>query len=39
VGLAAVGLPVALIFAWMFELTPEGLRLGKDIGRTQTAAI
>jgi len=34
-----LGLPLALIFAWAFELTPEGIRLEKNIdpGRSITA--
>ena len=32
----AIGLPFALIFAWAFELTPEGLKLEKDVDRTQS---
>ncbi len=31
--LAAIGLPAALIFAWVFEMTPEGLKREKDIDR------
>lgn len=27
----ALGFPLALVFAWVFELTPEGLRLEKDV--------
>jgi TolB-like protein/Tfp pilus assembly protein PilF len=27
----AVGLPIALIFAWAFELTPEGLKRTKEV--------
>ena len=30
-GLLAVGLPIALIFSWFYELTPEGLSLEKDV--------
>ena len=29
-----LGLPVALIFAWAFEMTPEGLKLEKDVDRS-----
>ncbi|MCO4810344.1 MAG: tetratricopeptide repeat protein [Gammaproteobacteria bacterium] len=29
--LSALGLPLALIFAWVFELTPEGIKREKDI--------
>ena len=32
----AIGLPFALIFAWAFELTPEGLKLEKDVDRSQS---
>ena len=34
--LIILGLPVALIFAWAFELTPEGLKLEKDVDRSQS---
>ena len=30
---AAIGLPVVLIFSWVYEMTPEGLKLEKDIVR------
>ena len=30
----ALGLPVALFFAWAFELTPEGIKKEKDVDRT-----
>jgi TolB-like protein len=30
-GLAAIGLPAVLIFAWVFEMTPEGLRRETEI--------
>jgi TolB-like protein len=29
--LLAVGFPIALIFSWFFELTPEGISLEKDV--------
>jgi len=32
----AIGFPFALIFAWAFELTPEGLKKEKDIERDQS---
>ena len=32
----ALGLPFAIIFAWAFELTPEGLKREKDVDRTQS---
>ena len=30
----AVGFPVAVIIAWAFEMTPEGLKREKDVDRT-----
>ena len=32
----AIGLPLALFFAWAFEMTPEGLKKEKDVDRTQS---
>ena len=32
----ALGFPVVLIFAWAFELTPEGLKKEKDVDRTHS---
>lgn len=32
----AIGLPIALIFAWAFELTPEGVKREKDVDRSQS---
>lgn len=32
--LLAAGLPLALIFAWAYEMTPEGLKREKDVDRT-----
>ena len=29
--LVAIGLPIALIFAWAFELTPEGIKRTEDL--------
>jgi TolB-like protein/Flp pilus assembly protein TadD len=34
--LIAVGLPLALIFAWAFEMTPDGLKLEKHVDRSQS---
>ena len=34
----AIGLPVALIFAWAFELTPEGIKREHEIDRTASIA-
>jgi TolB-like protein len=31
-----LGLPVALIFAWAFEMTPEGIKREKDVDRSQS---
>jgi len=31
-----LGLPVILLFAWAFEMTPEGLKLEKDVDRSQS---
>jgi len=32
----AVGLPIAIIIAWAFEMTPEGIKREKDVDRTQS---
>lgn len=34
----AVGLPFALIFAWAFEMTPDGIKREKDVDRSQSIA-
>ncbi len=34
--LLVIGLPVALIFAWVYEITPEGLKKGIDVDQTQS---
>ncbi|MDJ0813359.1 MAG: hypothetical protein QNJ23_06505 [Woeseiaceae bacterium] len=31
-----LGLPIVLIFAWAFELTPEGIKLEKEVDREQS---
>jgi len=31
-----IGFPVVMIFAWAFEMTPEGIRKEKDVDRTQS---
>ena len=36
--LLAVGLVPALIFAWAFEITPEGVKREKDVDRSQSIA-
>ncbi len=33
-----IGLPVILLFAWAFELTPEGLRREAEVDRSQSIA-
>jgi len=30
-GLLAIGFPIALIFSWFYEVTPEGISLEKDV--------
>jgi TolB-like protein/Flp pilus assembly protein TadD len=32
----AVGFPAVLLFAWAFELTPEGIKREKDVDRSQS---
>jgi TolB-like protein len=34
--LLILGFPLALIFSWIFELTPEGLKRERDIDRSQS---
>ncbi|MEE4174823.1 MAG: hypothetical protein V2I57_11270 [Xanthomonadales bacterium] len=34
----AIGLPLVMIFAWVFELTPEGLKRESEIDRTTSIA-
>jgi TolB-like protein/Tfp pilus assembly protein PilF len=31
-----LGLPLVLIFAWAFEMTPQGIKLEKDVDRSQS---
>lgn len=31
----AVGLPIAMLFAWAYEMTPEGVKREKDVGRSR----
>ena len=33
---AAIGLPVAVVFAWVFEMTPEGIKRESQIDRTRS---
>ena len=37
--LIAIGLPLALIFAWAFEMTPDGLKLEKHVDRSQSVTV
>ena len=32
----AIGFPVAIIFAWAFEMTPEGVKLERHVDRSQS---
>ena len=34
--LLIIGFPVAVIFAWAYELTPEGLKKEKDVDRSES---
>ena len=34
--LLILGFPIALLFAWAFELTPEGLKKEKDVDRSES---
>ena len=34
--LLLIGFPLVLIFSWLYELTPEGLKLEKDIDRSSS---
>jgi TolB-like protein len=34
--LLILGMPLVLIFAWVFELTPEGVKREKDVDRSQS---
>jgi TolB-like protein len=36
-GILLLGLPVALVFAWVFELTPEGLKRERPLADTEAA--
>ncbi len=33
-GVLAIGFPIALVFAWVYEITPEGVKLEKDVDRS-----
>ncbi len=34
--LLAIGFPIALVFSWFYELTPEGISLEKDVDRAKS---
>ena len=34
--LLAIGLPLALVFSWAYEMTPEGLKRERDVDRSQS---
>ena len=34
--LLAIGFPLVLIFSWLYELTPDGLKLEKDVDRSSS---
>ncbi len=34
--LLAIGFPLAILFAWAYEMTPEGLKREKDVDRSQS---
>lgn len=36
VSIVAIGLPIAIFFAWAYELTPEGVKREKDVDRSQS---
>ena len=36
--IVVIGLPIALFFAWAFEMTPEGLKREAEIDRSQSIA-
>lgn len=33
---ALIGFPFVLLFAWFYEWTPEGLKLGRDVERSES---
>ena len=38
VALLAIGLPLVVVFSWLYELTPEGLKLDRDVERSRSVA-
>jgi adenylate cyclase len=39
VWIGVIGLPFVVVFSWVFELTPEGLKRERDIDRNASASI
>jgi len=37
--LALVGLPAAMVFAWVYEMTPEGLKREAEVDRSQSITV
>jgi TolB-like protein/Tfp pilus assembly protein PilF len=37
--LLAAGLPLVLVFSWVYEITPDGLRKEKDIDRSRSVTV
>jgi len=35
----AIGFPLAVFFAWAFEMTPEGIKKEKDVDRSQSVRV
>jgi TolB-like protein/Tfp pilus assembly protein PilF len=35
-GVLVLGMPIALVFSWIFEMTPEGIKLEKDVDRSSS---
>ena len=35
--LLVIGLPIVLIFSWIYEITPEGMKLEKDLDEQSPA--
>jgi len=38
IGFLALGFPIAVVFAWAFEITPEGIKKEKDVDRSKSIA-
>ena len=37
--LISIGLPVALVLAWAFEITPEGIKRSEDVNVTKPHSV